>query len=700
MNLEQILSAKTSLPSQAIKNICTLLEEGATIPFIARYRKEMTGGATDEQLRDFHEQYLYLQKLSSRKEEVLRLIEEKGVLTDTIKAQLSNAKTLSKVEDIYRPFKEKKNTRAGIAITQGLSVLADVLEKNQCSEVEFKTQARQFVKNGVESVEAAIKGAQDILAERYSDESKERDLLRTSMQRFGMLEAKATKTFDAQGVFKRFQKHAESISRIPSHRFLAIIRGVKEKQLTVKVTMDQDRLEENIRRFKIPRHARNAELLFDAYKDGMKRLLYPAIEREIFAEIKVKSEAQAIRVFGENLSQLLMTPPTPKKAILGVDPGFKSGCKLAVIDYRGKYLANDVIYPVPPRNAMSEARTIVQGLCQKFEIEVVAIGNGTASREPQDFFAELNKEGLNIPFTVVSEAGASVYSASSLAQQEYPDLDVTVRGAISIAQRLLDPMAALVKIDPKSIGVGQYQHDVDQGKLTTKLDEVIEAVVNKVGVDVNTASPALLSHVAGIGPKLANEVIAYRDKQGVFKTRSELLKVKGLGAKAFQQCSGFLRIREGVEALDNTGVHPEQYKAAKALQQTYQVEKITPTELSSFADQMNVGLVSLKDIVKELQKPGFDPRTELPEVVFRNDVVSLEDLTEGMMVSGVVRNLVDFGAFVDIGLKNDGLIHISEMSEKRIDHPMDQLSLNQYLPKIKVLSIDREKNKVGLSLRE
>jgi uncharacterized protein len=699
MNIDKILSDKCNLSLQSVKCICDMLEAGATIPFIARYRKDMTGGATDEQLRKFNEQYLYLQKLEHRKEEVSRLITEKGLLTEKIKINLNDAETLSQVEDIYRPYKEKKHTRAGIAHNQGLTVLADMLQKNNLSLTQFRVEAEAFVKKEIKSVDEAIKGAQDILAERYSDDSKERDMLRNSMRRFGMIETKATKTFDVSGTYKRYQASAESVSKIPSHRYMALRRGVKEKQLTVKITMDVNRLEENIKRYKIPRHANNSDILFDAYKDGLKRLLYPSIEREVFSEIKVKAETQAINVFGQNLFQLLMTPPTPKKAILGVDPGFKTGCKLAVIDHNGKYLANDVIYPVPPRNDFDSARQVVEALCGKFKVEAVAIGNGTASRESQDFFAEMNqKYQLNVPFTVVSEAGASVYSASLLAHQEYPDLDVTVRGAISIAQRLLDPMAALVKIDPKSIGVGQYQHDVDQKRLNIKLDETIERVVNQVGVDVNTASPSLLSHVAGVGSKLAAEIVVYRDEKDAFKKRADLLKVKGLGAKAFQQCSGFLRIRDGVELLDNTGVHPEHYKVAKAIQESSKIQDMTPEKLSVFIQEYDLGRATLKDIQVELEKPGFDPRTELPKVVFRNDVLSIDDLSEGMIVSGVVRNIVDFGAFVDIGLKNDGLIHISEISVKRIDHPMDVMSINLYLSKIKVISIDKDKNKVGLSL--
>ena len=640
--------------------------------------------------------YLSAKKLLERKADVERLIEEKGTLTDAIKKSIASAENLRVLEDIYRPYKEKKSSRAATAIANGLKPLAYTLQSAKLSLVDFKAQAKTFVKGKVGSVEDAIKGAQDILAERYADQPREREAIRNSMLRFGVMETKKAKGFNERGLYANFVKHSEKVTYIPSHRYLAIMRVVKEKELSVKVTLDIEIIEENIKKYKIPRDASSSkELLFVAYKDGLKRLLLPSIEREIQAELKEKADIAAIGIFGKNLNQLLMTPPVIKRVILGVDPAFRSGCKLAVIDENGNYLEHAVIYPTDPRNEYEKSRDMVLKLSKKYNIQAVAIDNGTASRETQEFFARLNTdEGAKMNYTVVSEAGASPYSASKIVAQEYPKLDVTIRGAIFIAQRLLDPMAALVKIDPKSLGIGQYQHDVEQKLLEKKLSDVTQDLVNRVGVDLNSASASLLSYVAGVGAKVTKNIIAYREEKGYFTSKAELLKVKGLGAKAYEQAAGFVRIKEGKSVFDNSGIHPESYAVAKRLE-GLELEKI---DIKTMAEELKVGEETLSDIIKELLKPGFDPREELPAIPFKEGVTDIKMLREGSVVSGIVRNIADFGAFVDIGLKNDGMIHISKMSDKRIAHPLEVLSINQYLPQIEVISIDEEKGKVGLSL--
>lgn len=697
-----LLHEKTGISKSNIESILKLLEEGSTIPFIARYRKEMTGGATDEQLRAFETLYAYSKKLLERKEEVMRLIEERGTLTSELKTSIQAAQTLQVLEDIYRPFKEKKNTRAASAIAAGLEPLANILQSGQLEMHEFKRKAQEFVKNTIENVNEAIKGAQDILAERYSDDPKERDYWRKQLEGYSSFEIKGAKGLKEDGLFAKLAGKSERISSIPSHRYLAIMRGVSEKELGVKITHDMDRVENAIKQYRIPKHAKSSsELLLEAYLDGFKRLLFPSLEREIHALIKERSDIQAITTFGKNLTQLLGSPPVTKRVILGADPAYRTGCKLAVVDEHGTYLAHRVIYPTPPVSDYAASAKVIKELAQKYNITGVAIGNGTASRETQEFFAQVNRdEGLNLSYTVVSEAGASVYSASKIAQEEYPSLDVTIRGAISIAQRLRDPMAALVKIDPKSLGIGQYQHDVDQKLLEKKLTEVTEDLVNRIGVDPNSASVSLLSYVAGVGSKLAKAIVEYREGNGAFKSKSELLKVKGLGAKAYEQCAGFFRIREGKSILDNTGVHPESYSAAQTLLKEYDLPSITKIQMNDIAQKLGVGEATLSDIITELRKPGFDPRETLPPIMFRSDLTDIKELKEGSIVSGVVRNIADFGAFVDIGLKNDGLIHISQMSEKRIAHPLEVLSVNQQLSRIRVLEVDVQKGKVALSLKE
>ncbi|MDD5053387.1 MAG: Tex-like N-terminal domain-containing protein [Sulfuricurvum sp.] len=697
-----LLHEKTAISPNFIINILKLLEEGSTIPFIARYRKEMTGGASDEQLRDFDTVYSYSKKLLDRKEEISRLITERGYLSDDISRRLEMASTLQEIEDIYRPFKEKKNTRAAMAIAAGLEPLADLLQSGRLELSEFSKRAENFVKGSIGSVEDAIKGSQDILAERYSDDPRERDYWRKQILDYSAFEIKGTKTLKEEGLFVKLAGKNEKISSIPSHRYLAIMRGVSEKELSVKITLDMDRVENTLVRYKIPKFAKSSQsLILNSYLDGFKRLLFPSLEREIHSIIKEKSDFQAINTFGKNLSQLLGSPPVTKRIILGVDPAYRTGCKLAVIDEHGTYQDHRVIYPTPPQSDYEKSANVIKELALKYKITGVAIGNGTGSRESQEFFARLNKEeGLNLTYTVVSEAGASVYSASKIAQDEYPQLDVTIRGAISIAQRLRDPMAALVKIDPKSLGVGQYQHDVDQKQLEKKLHEVTEDLVNRIGVDPNSASASLLSYVAGVGGKLAKSIIEHREHVGTFKSKQELLKVKGLGAKAYEQCAGFFRIREGKSVLDNTGIHPESYDVVNTLIKQYTLSSITKEQIPNIAKTLGIGEATLEDIILELRKPGFDPRENLPAINFRSDLTDIKELREGSIVSGVVRNIADFGAFVDIGLKNDGLIHISQMSEKRISHPLEVLSVNQQLSHIRVVEVDVAKGKVALSLRE
>jgi len=695
-SLISLLTKRTSLKQEHIKNILKLLDDGSTIPFIARYRKDMTGGASDETLREFETIYISSKKLIDRKTEISRLIQERATLSDTIKLSIENAQTLRELEDIYRPYKEKKNTRATSAIANGLTPLANTLQSARLSLSEFNLEAKKFIKKDIKTTDEAIQGAKDILAERYADQPREREAIRNTMLRYGSLNTKATKTFKEEGTYKNLADKSEKIAYIPSHRYLAITRAVKEKELSVKINIDTDRVFENIKQYKIPKHASSSsEILFEAYKDGFKRLLFPSLEREIYAELKEKADISSINIFGKNLSQLLISRPVANRVLLGVDPAFVSGCKLAVIDENGNYLESAVIYPTKPKEDYNSSKAKILQLLKKYNITGVAIGNGTASRETQEFFAKLNKdENAKLNYTVVSEAGASVYSASKLAQDEYPTLDVTIRGAISIAQRLRDPMATLVKIDPKSLGIGQYQHDVDQKLLKKKLDDVTSDIVNRVGVDINSASASLLYHVAGIGAKIAENIIDFRDTHGNFITKNQLLKVKGLGKKAYEQAVGFIRIKNSKNIFDNSGIHPESYEVAKKIIDI----DFNEINLHNKAKELDIGEQTLKDIIQELKKPGFDPREDLPAIPFKDGLTDIKMLQEGSIVSGIVRNITDFGAFVDIGLKNDGMIHISKMSEKRIKHPLEILSLNQYLPQIQVVSIELDKGKIGLSL--
>ncbi|PUE65035.1 helix-hairpin-helix domain-containing protein [Arcobacter caeni] len=700
-NLLQLLEEKTNFSKNIIQNILKLLEDGCTIPFIARYRKDLTSNATDEQLRDFEDIYNYSLKLLNKKEEIINILKERNFLDDKLLNHINSATTLQMVEDIYAPFKDKKSSRTSNAIENGLEPLANIIQSMKYSLDEINQKAKQFLNKEITNIEDAINGASDIIAQRYADDFRTKEVIRNIVLNYGIIETKKTKTFTENGVYTSVANISEKIKYIKSHRFLAINRAVNEKELTVKIEVDENYILENIKKYKIPSSANSSkELVFEAYKDGLKRLLLPSLKREALSELKEKTSSEAINLFGKNLKELLLTPPLVNQVILGMDPGFVSGCKLAVIDENGNYLASNVIYPTKPKEDFVNSSKVVLELIKKYKINSIAIGNGTASQETAAFISKLiNEYNLDVKYAVVSEIGASVYSASKIAIQEYPTLDVTIRGAISIAQRLRDPMAALVKIDPKSLGIGQYQHDVNQKDLNTKLENVTVDLVNKVGVDINSASYKLLSFISGISEKLALNIIEHKEKIKNFKTKSELLKVKGLGAKAYEQSVGFLRIKDGKSILDNTAIHPENYDVVEELQKKYKIEEIKDTDIQQISKELNCPILLLKDIIIELLKPGFDVRSEFNEVEFSKDIKTIEDLKEGFIVSGVVRNITDFGAFVDIGLKNDALLHISQISEKRISHPMDVLSINQQLKNLKILSVDLEKQRVGVSLR-
>lgn len=704
MNLIQLLKNKTNLPINIIENIIKLLDEGCTIPFIARYRKEFTNGASDSELRVFEEVFEYSKKLIQRKDEIKNLLKEKNFLDEKIIKFLDEATSLQALEDIYSPFKDKKSSRTTTALENGLEPLANIIQSMRYTKEECEQKANQFLNENIKTINEAINGAKDIIAQRYADDFKSKEVLRNLIQNWGVLEVTPTKEFDKNGLYSNFANINEKIKYIKSHRVLAILRAVNEKQLSLKVEIDENHILDNIKKYKIPTNASSSkELVFDAYKDGLKRLLLPTLKREAISNLKEKAGIEAIELFGKNLKELLLTAPLVNQVILGIDPGFKTGCKLAVIDENGIFLDNAVIYPTKPKEDLINSSKIVIELIKKHKITAIAIGNGTASRETANFIDELlkneslRKENFEIKYAIVSEIGASVYSASKIASQEYPNLDVTIRGAISIAQRLRDPMAALVKIDPKSLGIGQYQHDVNQKELEKKLENITIDLVNKVGVDLNSASYKLLSFISGISEKLAQNIVEHREKIKKFSSKNQLLEVKGLGEKAFIQSVGFLRIKDGLSILDNTAIHPEDYELTKKLQQNYKIEEIKDFEKTAI--ELNTTTLKLKDIINELLKPGYDVRTEFNQVKFSNDILDINDLKEGFILNGIVRNITDFGAFVDIGLKNDALLHISQISQKRVSHPSEILSINQNLENLKVISVDLEKQRVGVSLK-
>ena len=712
--IEQIIAEELNIKVQQVENTIKLIDEGNTIPFIARYRKEVTGGLSDEVLRTFGERLNYLRNLEKRKEEVTNSIEEQGKLTEEIVKDLENAITLAEVEDIYRPYKQKKKTRATVAKAKGLEPLAEIIlaqeETKNIQEIaaEYISEEKE-----VKTVEEAIQGALDIIAEMISDNPEYRKLIKQIVYSKGIIKTTATKP-EEKSAYEMYYDYSENVNKIPSHRILAINRGEKEEFLKVKIEKEEDKILEKIEKDIIKGENQFTQYLKDTIQDSFKRLIEPSIDREIRSDLTEKAEEQAIKVFGKNAKQLLLGAPIKGITVMGFDPAYRTGCKIAIIDETGKVLDITTAYPTEPQNDVEGAEKELVRLINKDHVDMIAIGNGTASRESEMFVSEMIKKcDHEVLYTIVSEAGASVYSASKLATEEYPDINVSIRGAISIARRLQDPLAEFVKIDPKSIGVGQYQHDVNQKKLEESLAGVVEDSVNKVGVDVNTATPSLLSYVSGINKTIAKNIVKYRDENGKLKTRKELLKVPKLGKVAFEQCAGFIRIPDGTNPLENTAVHPESYDIAEELLKTlgYGTEdlkdkdklvelrkKLGSINLTETAKALNVGEMTLKDIIDELSKPGRDPREDMPKPILRQDVLKFEDLKEGMILTGTVRNVIDFGAFVDIGVKHDGLVHISEMSEKFVKNPSDIVSVGDIV-KVKVIGIDNERQKVKLSMK-
>ena len=717
MNINDKLAKELGLKLNVINNIIELLDSGNTVPFIARYRKEMTGGLSDEVLRKLEERLTYLRNLEDRKEAVIKVIEEQGNLTEEIKMFLEKAETLTEVEDIYRPFKPKKRTRATIALEKDLKPLAETI-LNGNFKGNINEEAKKFIseEKGVKSEEEAIKGALDIIAEVISDEAKYRKWIRNFVYNEGVIETKGES--EESTPFEMYYDYSEEVKKIPPHRILAINRGEKEKVLSVKITSNEEKIINYLENDLLKKNSHTDELLKEAIKDSLKRLIYPSIEREIRSELTDKGEEGAINIFKENLKSLLLQAPIKGKVVMGFDPGFRTGCKVAVLDSTGKFLENTTVYPTAPKNDIEGTKNKLKELINKYDVDVISLGNGTASRESEEVISEMIKEiknetGKEIAYVIVSEAGASVYSASKLATKEYPDLDVTVRGAISIGRRLQDPLAELVKIDPKAIGVGQYQHDVSQKRLEESLNGVVEDSVNKVGVDLNTATPSLLTHISGINTSIADNIVAYREENGEFKTRKELLKVKRLGQKAFEQCAGFLRVMESDNPLDNTSVHPESYDVAKKLIEVLgytiddlknknlkDIEKRTEEKgISNLAKQLQVGEPTLKDIIKELQKPGRDPREDMPKPILKTGVIDLKDLKPGMTLMGTVRNVSDFGAFVDIGVHQDGLVHKSQMADRFVKHPLDVVKVGDII-KVRILEVDEKRKRISLSMKE
>jgi uncharacterized protein len=708
------IAEELSIRESQVESAVKLIDDGNTIPFIARYRKEATGNLSDEQLRDLDDRLKYLRNLESRKEEIIRLIDEQGKLTDELTVKIASTMVLSELEDIYRPFRPKKRTRATIAKEKGLEPLATIIYLQQ-EKKNIYDVAEGFVdkEKGVESKEEAIKGAQDIIAENIADDADYRKKIKSMDFREATITTKQAK--EEKSPYEMYYDYNEAILKMPSHRILAINRGEKEEFLKVKLdTPDEKIIEYLEKQVVLDPKSQFAVILNEAIEDSYKRLIAPSIEREIRNDLTEKAEEQAIKVFGKNAKQLLMQPPIKDITVMGFDPAYRTGCKIAVIDKTGKVLATTTVYPTEPQNDVEGAKKTLKELINKFDVNMISIGNGTASRESEQFVSSMIKEiDKEIYYAIVSEAGASVYSASKLATEEYPDINVSLRGAISIARRLQDPLSELVKIDPKSIGVGQYQHDVNQKRLSESITGVVEDAVNSVGVDVNTATPSLLSYVSGINLGLAKNIVKYRDENGELKQRKELLKVPKLGPAAYKQCAGFMRIYNGKNPLDNTGVHPESYEIAEKLLANlgFSVDNILDKEkleeiklalkkvnVEKMAVELGVGGLTLKDIIDEISKPGRDPRDGMPKPILRSDVLKFEDLQIGMVLNGTVRNVIDFGAFVDIGVKYDGLVHISEMSNKFIKNPSEVVSVGDIV-KVKVIKLDNERHKVSLSMK-
>ena len=713
MDIKEILIKEMGLGPNQVENTIKLIDEGNTIPFIARYRKEMTGEMTDVQLREFGDRLTYLRNLEERKEDVKRLIDEQDKLDKALVDAIDKAKTLQEVEDIYAPFKQKKRTRATIAKERGLEPLANMilLSKN----LDIVKEAEKFVdsEKGLDDIEKVIGGARDILAEVMSDDAEIRKYIRNQALKRGQIQSRAK--LEEDSVYRMYYDFTERVEDILPHRTLAINRGEKEGFLTVKVLLDdQQMIDKIIASYKSPQNVGNEAILEEVAQDSYKRLIFPAIEREVRNHLTDLAQERAIKVFGKNLQGLLLQPPIKNAVVMGFDPAYRTGCKIAVVDKNGKLLDFTTVYPTKPQNKVEEAKSILKRLIEKHKVDIISIGNGTASRESEQFVAEMIGEiDRPISYLIVNEAGASVYSASKLANEEHPDINVSIRGAISIARRLQDPMAELVKIEPKSIGVGQYQHDVNEKRLTEVLDGVVEDSVNQIGVDANTASYSLLVHVAGISSSLAKNIVAYRNENGDFEDINDLKNVKRLGPAAFKQAAGFIRLPNAKNPLDNTGVHPESYEACLAMLDLlgYTLDDVAESRLDQLnkrvkdygldrlSSDIGVGKATLKDILEEIKKPGRDIRESGVKPILRKDVMQLEDLEEGMVLNGTVRNVVDFGAFIDIGIKNDGLVHISKISNKRVKNASDLLTVGDIV-KVKVIGIDKDKGRVSLSMRD
>lgn len=723
MDIIQKLAAEFKVKVSQVENTVQLIDEGNTIPFIARYRKEVTGGLTDVVLRDMDERLKYLRNLEERKEEVIRLIEEQGKLTEDLKEEILKAEVLQRVEDLYKPFKQKKATRASKAREKGLEPLAMVIYAQLLTSGTPEDAAAAYInpEKEVNSAEDALQGACDIIAEMIADDPDLTQEVRDKTFASGLIVTEAVDP-EEKTVYEMYYDHQEALAKIPNHRVLAINRGEKEKKLKVKVSVDTEKIHQLIGKT-VLKNERSIfyGLLQETIADAYKRLMAPSIEREMRNSLTERAEAEAVKIFAKNTENLLMAPPVKGKKVIAIDPGYRTGCKVAVLDETGKLKAYTTVYPTEPKKDIAGTEAVLKKLVEKFHTDIIVIGNGTGSRETEEVVAGfIKKNGYPIQYTIVNEAGASVYSASKLATEEYPDLDVTTRGAMSLGRRLQDPLAELVKIDPKSIGVGQYQHDINQKLLEGALTGVVEDCVNRVGVDLNTASPSLLSYIAGINMGIAKNIVAYREEHGRFESRKELMKVSKLGEKAFGQCAGFLRIEGGKEPLDATSVHPESYAAALSMMEKLDVDpasirsggdasiekkikraypaKSFAQSVSHLAQEIGIGEMTLTDIIEEMKKPARDPREDAPPVVFRNDVKNFEDLKIDMEMTGTVRNVVDFGAFVDIGVKNDGLVHISQLSDKYVKHPMDVVSVGDTV-KVKIISIDYDKKKVGLTMR-
>ena len=716
-NINHILSKELGISLKQVTSVIEMLDEGNTVPFIARYRKERTGGLTDEVLRKFNERLTYLRNLESRKEDVLRIIEEQEKLTPELKLKIEKATTLTEVEDIYRPFKAKKRTRATMAVEKGLKPLAELILSGEFNGDILK-EANKYIneEKDVKSEEEALQGAMDIISEIISDNADYRKWIRNFVQKDGIIQVKGSS--EEQTPYEMYYDYKEPVRTIPSHRILAINRGEKEKILSVKVTCNDERIIDYLNKKVLKGNKITDKYLEESIKDSFKRLIYPSIEREIRSELTSKGEEGAIDIFKANLKALLMQAPIKGKVVMGFDPGFRTGCKVAILDETGKFVENTTVYPTAPQNRIDETISTLKKLIKKHGVQVISLGNGTASRESEEVIAKMLKEikeetGKELFYVIVSEAGASVYSASELANKEYPDLDVTVRGAISIGRRLQDPLAELVKIDPKAIGVGQYQHDVTQKKLDESLAGIVEDCVNNVGVDLNIATPSLLSYISGINASIAKNIVDYREENGKFKSRKELLKVKRLGQKAYEQCAGFLRVMESKEALDNTSVHPESYKVAKELIKTLGYteedlkngklvdidERVKAKGISNLAKELEVGEPTLNDIIKEIKKPGRDPREELPKPIFKSGVIEMKDLKPGMILMGTVRNVSDFGAFVDIGVHQDGLVHKSQMADRFVKHPLDIVKVGDVV-EVRILDVDLKRKRISLSMKK